>query len=477
MRFIHRPETGISKNFRYVKITLVFLALALGTTGLTYYGLLDIADQKSARILDDESHFISKLLSRDVDDLRQQIVKATGSKENPAFKPILTFRKGSDGFFIAHSHFPRAEIEIQNASKSPFRGSLGVGGSIRASLFDLSGTELDRNSGRILGDHNISKTLYVDQSNLKLVTSLSLDEERQSAGAVAGILLLFWGGVWIFTVIWMRRSFENNAYLMEWVRVALREFKFGRVCPPHEPEKLGKDGNEIVSKISQEFNLSIASQFSPFLGMQDSSVKLVNWSHFLSKISAVVSTLDDLGQVLVGKIRFSDEDLIPEFLKNLSRHVGSIGELTQCIYLEDVLIFALVTREEKTAVKLFVDFIRELMKLNRIRAGQFFSRVLVFDDRSMWVNPENLISKLHLNEEIKDWKTLTKSAGTQMHLVIHEGLSDEKTVSLNWIQLLSPIGMSFSRSKNRVGLDKSGICFDNTAVRAESINSINLGEF
>lgn len=433
-----------------LRVEVLLLGVVIAT-GL-YFWCLKGSDAQSQERLNDAHEIADKLLIRDIDDLNRQITQAIQkSREGlpadtaPPGLPqpklteknaILGFASTPEGFFIKHPLAPKQKIQIQNAQSSPFRGSLRFGSSVHLALFDLDNHLIDQNQVSLGSGKRIQKSSEIRGSNLRLVSQLSLNEQRAWIQKSVLGFALCWVFFWLVAVYsrWRRR--KQRKYMLSWLTEALSDFRFGRICKDFDQSKAGSSNAEVLKPFSDEFQRGTPYLSGFSICVLDQHMRLGTWSYFRAKLESMLSKIGESEQVAVGMMKVMEEAAAPNVLSHFSNALGNEGELVQCFYLEDTLLFAFKTRKNIRASACLLEAFRKLMKANVIKAAKFFSKTLVVDFRADCDGIDYLLNRLNLTKDGKSYFRDSESISVQTHIVMQEGVGFSEVSEFNWIQAI-----------------------------------------
>ena len=423
----------LRKDMRFVTLSLGVLC----TFGL-YSALVRDADRRSTHALEQAHLSTLRLISRDVDDLRQQLVRATNDEAAASNYQTLLFRRDLGGTIgVQDSRMSGPPIPIQNAGSSVFRASLPTDGRIFVEVLSDGYDSLDRTANEVPKDSALAQSARIENTNLTLVAKASLHDGRQLAywltGASAGLWLLL-----TFAAHRLERARRRRLLAaQEWVKAAMVDFRFGRLPAPAEPALLASPEGMLLDQLSATLNQDMPYYVGVANRMIDNNTRLGSWAMFQARLNTLLVDLSPQERFVIGKIHFSEGTSTKEVVAGMAQELGLTGEYIQCMFSDTTLAFAFRTEGQENLLYGVFSPLRYLVDSNLLLPGNFEATIFVLNHQSHYVSSDALVEKLQLNHTPAfASRNPAIPATLAPHLILHEGLPAPKVTVFSLIQLL-----------------------------------------
>lgn len=422
----------LRKDMRFVTLSLGVLC----TIGL-FSALTRDADRRSRHSLEQTHQSTLRLIARDVDDLRQQLIRATTDQAAANLYQTLLFRRDLGGTIgVQDSRMSAPPIPIQNAGSSVFRASLPSGTSVFTEVLADGFDSLDRTAVNAPKD---AATLNsrIENTNLTLVSKLSLHEGRELAywltGGSAGLWLLLTLAAHRLERARRRRILEAQ----EWMKAAMVDFRFGRLPAPATPALLASPEGALLDQLSSTLNQDMPYYVGVANRMIDNNTRLGSWAMFQARLNTLLVDLRPQERFVLGKIHFSKNTSTKEVVAGMAQELGLTGEYIQCMFSDNTLAFAFRTEGQENLLYGVFSPLRYLVDSNLLLPGNFEATIFVLNHQSHYVSSDALVEKLQLNHAPAfASRNPAIPATLAPHLILHEGLPAPKVTVFSLIQLL-----------------------------------------
>lgn len=412
----------------------VFVTLSL------YVALTREADNQSAYTLSQTHQATLRMLNRDIDDLRQQLLRSSTPVKEGAEAPFQTllFRRDAKGIIgVQDGRMTAAPVPIENAGTSLFRASLPseskVYTEVLADGFDaLDRTPIEAPTVSLLTAHT-----RIDGTNLTLSSKLSLLTARSLANWLVGGSVAFWAILTYAAHAWERSRRRRLAQAQEWMQNAMTDFRFGRLPSPAQNLLLDSPEGALVGQLSQ----TLADDMPYFVGisnrMIDTATRLGSWDMFHTKFNTMLMDMNQDERFVLGKLHFAPGTSTKQVVTGMAQELALTGDYIQCMYSDTTLAFAFRTEGPDNLLYGVFSPLRHLVDTNVLKPGQFEATLFVLNNRSQYTSTQVLLDKLAMNHAPAfASRNPAIPATLAPHLILQEGMPTPKITIFSLIQLL-----------------------------------------
>lgn len=409
------------------------------TLGL-YVALTREADHSSAYTLTQTHQATLRLLTRDIDDLRQQLLRSSEpvAKGTEAPYQMLLFRRDPKGIIgVQDGRMTSAPVPIENAGSSLFRASLPSESKVYAEVLADGFDALDRTPIAMPLESIVTANSRIDGTNLTLRSKLSLLTARGLAHWIVGGSAVFWALLTYAAHRWELSRRRRLAQARAWMESAMADFRFGRLPAPAEDQLLATPEGALVGQLSE----TLAGDMPYFVGisnrMIDTTTRLGSWDMFHTRFNTLLMELGPNDRFVLGKLHFAPGTSTKQVVSGMAQELALTGEYIQCMYNDTTLAFAFRTEGPENLLYGVFSPLRHLVDTNVLKPGQFEATLFVLNNRSQYTSTQALLDKLAFNHAPAfASRNPAIPATLAPHLILQEGLPTPKITIFSLIQLL-----------------------------------------
>ncbi|RZA08847.1 MAG: hypothetical protein EOP11_03610 [Proteobacteria bacterium] len=449
-------DVNVSKSLlRRQDVRSVTAGLGVFVTLSLFVALTREADHQSAYTLEQTHQATLRLLSRDIDDLRQQLVRAAGlvaTGTTGAEEPYQTllFRRDSKGTIgVQDGRMISASVPIENAGTSLFRASLPSHSKVYAEILADSSDPLDRTPIETPTTSLITASSRIDGTNLTLSSKLSLLSARSLANWLVGGSGIFWMLLTYAAHRWETARRRRLLQAQAWMENAMVDFRFGRLPMPAENLLLDTPEGALVGQLSE----TLSNDMPYFVGisnrMIDTTTRLGSWDMFQTKFNTLLMDLSHDERFVIGKLHFAAGTSTKQVVSGMAQELALTGEYIQCMYSDTTLVFAFRTEGPDNLLYGVFSPLRHLVDTNVLKPGQFEATLFVLNNRSSYQSSQALLDKLSPNHSPAfASRNPAIPATLAPHLILQEGMPTPKITIFSLIQLLYLDGHMLNAGKS-----------------------------
>jgi hypothetical protein len=419
--------------------TVTFVCGLAFTLGLAA-SLWREAKQQSISLLNASHTATMRMLSRDVDDLRQQLVRAIGEGDERAagYRNLIFRQLSGQPVSVQDGAMKMAAIPIENAGSSVFRASMPRGNLVHVKITAEGGpVPLDESDFPLAKGEKNSKSAKLDGTNLVVTATTSV-----TPFWIPFAWLIFASAAfWMCLIALAARADANrrrrNLAARDWMQSAMTDFRFGRLPAPLDPILEKTEEGNLINQLS----ITLKEDMPHFLNvnnrMIDMDSRLGSWPMFQVNLDALLKDLNRDERFIVGKLHFGFGTSAREVAAGMAEELALAGDYIQCLYNDNTLVYAFRTEGQDSLLYGTFSPLRNLVDSDLLQAGNFEATLYVLNQKSNFASSDAILTRLDLAHiPAFGLRNPSKSPASAAHLILNEGFSAPRVTRFSLMQLL-----------------------------------------